>query len=153
MIGASMSEPYTSELNGGISLMYVYIMYYTSYVHCTHTRATTYVCDLIGNTCTRFCEHVYSEYFQKSSEPSQDKETGYCAHEIERTWRVAETAKQRQERLTKQLGTLPRLQINLSCCTLCIYTLQTCTMYITTMLPINTRYNSLTLTPQCTAFA
>ena len=30
--------------------------------------------------------------------------------------------------------------------------MQTCSIYVTTMLPV-TRYNSLTLAPQCTAFA
>ena len=53
VIGASVSEPHTSEFNGGISLIHVYIyiyvgMYRTSYVQCTCTRneCGQYACDL-----------------------------------------------------------------------------------------------------------
>ena len=37
LIGASLSEPHTSELNGGFS--YVYYMYYLSYVFCMFVYA------------------------------------------------------------------------------------------------------------------
>ena len=40
LIGASVSEPHTSDLNSGISLIYVYIyMYRTSCVQCAHICA------------------------------------------------------------------------------------------------------------------
>ena len=85
----------------------------------------------------QFCclqEHVYSEHHRKT------RKTGYCAHdnERERALSAAESAEQRQERLTKQrqigLGALPRLLmhkfVQTSYCALCIYTLQTCSIYV-----------------------
>ena len=55
IIGASVSEPHTSELNGGISLVYI-IIYIVRMSKCTHTRAAYghYARDLIGNTCAAF---------------------------------------------------------------------------------------------------
>ena len=52
LIGASVSEPHTSELNCGISLIYMIYMYRTSYVQCTRMHAAYghyYVC--FNNTC------------------------------------------------------------------------------------------------------
>ena len=63
-------------------------------------------------------EHVYSEHFQKSSETIARQGKHATAHTRmrERARRAAETAKQRQERLTKQreigLGALPRLPMH-----------------------------------------
>ena len=75
VIGVSVSEPHTSELNGGISYIYIYIR-----------------------------EHVYSEFFQKSSETiaRQGKQATAHTRERERARRAAETAEQRQKRLAKR---------------------------------------------------
>ena len=111
-------------------------MYRTSYVQCTRTCATYghYARDLIGNTCARFyscfaacSEHVYSEYFQKSSETiaRQAKQATAHTRTRERARCVAETAEQKQEILTKRreigLGALPRLPMHILLCIVHIY--------------------------------
>ena len=80
IIGASMSEPHTSELNGGISLICVY-MYCTLYVQCTRTPAAYghYTCastthahleSSVPNSSVATCsEHKNSgEYFPEESQ-------------------------------------------------------------------------------------
>ena len=82
---------------------------------------------------------------RRALKPSQNKGNMLLrTRERERAQCAAETAEQRQERLKKRreigLGALPRLLMRkFVCCALCIYTLQTCTIYVITMLPINTR--------------
>ena len=51
IIGASVSEPHTSELNGRISLISVYINICVSYIQCMRTCATYghYMC--ASTTC------------------------------------------------------------------------------------------------------
>ena len=96
IIGVSVSKPHTSELNGGISLIYVYtyicIVRCTLYVQCTRTCAVyghyahyprTRVNAFIDRFYSGFGAHGYSEYFQKSSETIARK-TSCCAHENER---------------------------------------------------------------------
>ena len=128
-------------------LWYIY-MYRTSYVQCTRARTAYghYAHDLIGNTFARFyncfvaCnEHICAEYFQKSSETitRQGKRATAHTRTRDRAWCVAETAKQRQEKLTKRreigLGALPRLPM-LYKYPIVHCALQTCSIYITTML-------------------
>ena len=49
IFGVRMSEPHTSEFNGGISIYIYTYTYCTSYVQCTHKCATCgqYPCDLL----------------------------------------------------------------------------------------------------------
>ena len=53
IIGVSVSEPHTSEFNGGISLIYVY-MYCTSKCTRTHTTCGQYARDLTA------CAHLHA---------------------------------------------------------------------------------------------
>ena len=97
LIGASVSEPNTSEFNGEISLIYVYI-YCMLYIQCTHTCATCrqYAPDLTTRlqeffhsvwSCFATCnEHGYSEYFQRAPKLSQDKDRLRCRRERKRVW-------------------------------------------------------------------
>ena len=110
--------------------MYIYrIRTSSARVRAPHTD--TNARDLIGNTCAAFIvrfysqifatcsEHVYSEYFQKSSETiaRQGKQATAHTRTRERARRAAETAEQRQKRLTKRreigLGALPRLPMHI----------------------------------------
>ena len=86
-------------------LGYMYVSYVVRPVH------GQYAHDLIGNTCARFyscfaacSEHVYSEYFQKSSETiaRQGKQATVHTRTRDRARHAVETAEQRQERLTKR---------------------------------------------------
>ena len=121
IIGASLSEPHTSELNGRIFLIYICIyiyMYHTSYVQCMHTRAacgqkaydlTTHA---IMDTSFSFKFRVFSllvvnmdtsSTSRRSLKPSEDKEDRLRRRrEREKAQHAAETAEERQERLAKQ---------------------------------------------------
>ena len=114
-----------------------------SYVQCTCTCAMyghyahdprTRVNSFIDRFYSGFGAHGYSEYFQKSSEIIARKK------KLLHTWEWKTHGRN-------------SWCINIFYCALCIYTLQTCSIYVTTMLSINTQYNLLMFTPQCTAFA
>ena len=121
VIGASLSEPHTSELNGRIFLIYICIyicMYRTSYVQCTRTCAACgqKACDLTTRAIldTSFCFkfRVFSllvvnmdtsSTSRRPLKPSEDKEDRLRRRrEREKARHAAETAKERQERLAKR---------------------------------------------------
>ena len=119
VIGASLSEPHTSELNGGIFLIYIcmYVcMYRTSYVQCTRTRAACgqKACDLLTTRAIldTFKFRVFSllvvnmdtsSTSRRSLKPSEDREDRLRRRrERIKARRAAETAEERQERLAKR---------------------------------------------------
>ena len=118
VIGASLSEPHTSELNGGIFLIYIYVCMYVSYVQCMRTRAACgqKACDLTTRLIldTSFCFkfRVFSllvvnmdtsSTSRRSLKPSEDKEDRLRRRrEREKAQHAAETAEERQERLAKR---------------------------------------------------
>ena len=130
-------------------------MHCTSYVQCTHTRPVYghYGRDRIGNTCACFWSDFIPVLLfvlnQKSSATitRQGKQTTAHTRMRDRTRRAAETAEQRQEKLTKWremgLGTLPRLPMH----PIVHYAYIHCNRnYHVLCNYINTRYNLVTLT-------
>ena len=115
IIGASLSEPHTSELNGGIFLIYI-CTYRTSYVQCTRTRAACgqKACDLLTTRAIldTFKFRAFSllvvnmdtsSTSRRSLKPSEDREDRLRRRrERVKARRAAETAEERQERLAKR---------------------------------------------------
>ena len=125
------------------------------HVYARRIRTLYYARDLIGNMCAAFIvrfysqifatcsEHVYSEYFQKSSETiarqgeqatahTRTRERARHAAETARTEKINEAERDRARRSTQTADAI----------LLCIVHI-----YIANM------HSSLTLAPQCTAFA
>ena len=125
-------EAHTSELNKGISL--IYIMYCTLYIQ-VHAYAHH-----VRTLCTwsnwehAFIVRVYSCF-------------AACSGRV--FWRLSEELYNETERDRAMHSTQTA---DAWICINILFTLQICSIYVTTMLPINTQYNSLTLYPQCTEF-
>ena len=121
--------------------MYIYVSYVVHPVH-AYTQPHMNIMHMIQlETCVHaFSEHVYtSRRALKLLQPRQEKQLGYCAHEKKRESPMCGRNSQAKAGKINQveiyvLGAVPRLPMHkfvwISYCALCIYTLQTCSIYV-----------------------